>query len=322
MNNSENIIKKNENNTNSNNKELYLNNEIKTNISLPLINIHDSINQNENQSENLFINILTELNSNFGNHILNYLSIKELITLSLVNQSVKSIIEKYYQKRLEIEYNDIKNFESKNIALKNIYLNYYSIHIPENNWFYNDIKLLVNTIVSLSRQTISQIRGIKKLPNLDEEIYAPLCLIFNYNSKHEKVINDGWKKTAGFIISDSRFFIKISNLKIENLEYNNIQQAFIYLNQIEKYIDKIKRFSHYLYELNIWCKAVVIYYILVRPYKLNDKIKSELIRDNEETYKFVISMDEIINKFYVFKGFLEVKKIIKTRLGEYIFNFE
>ena len=322
MNISENVGKQNENNNNKDKSELNSNYEIPTNSSIPLINYYDSINKNEKPSEILFIKILNELNSNSSNNILNYLSIKELVVLSVVNRSIKAITENYFPIRLKIEYNDIKNFESKNIALKNLYLKKYSIPIPENNWFYSDIKKAIKTILNLSRQTISQIRGIRRLSNLEDEIYAPLCLIFNYNSKHEKVINCGWKKTADIIISDPRFFIQISNLKIENLDYKNIKQAFIKLNQIENYIDKIKRFSPYLYELNIWCKAVVIAYILVHPYKLKDKIKNELYEYNEEVYKFVIFMDEIINKFYIFKGFLEVKKIIRTTLGEYIFNFE
>ena len=322
MNNSENNVQQNENNTNNNNIELKLNNEIQTNISIPIPNYYDSSNQNEEQSEILLIKVLSELNSNSKNNILNYLSIKELIELSVVNRAMKLILDKYYPIRLIIEYDDIKNFESKNILLKNRYLKQYSIHIPENNWFYSDIKKSINTISNLSRHTISQIRGIKRLPNLDEKIYAPLCLIFNYDSKNEKVINNGWKKTADYIFSDFRFFIQISNLNIENLEYKNIKQAFIDLSEIEKYIDKIKRFSPYLYELNIWCKAVVIYYILVHPYKLNEKIKNKLIKDNEEVFKFVTHMDEIINKFYLFKGFLENRKIFKAKIGEYIFSFE
>ena len=322
MNKPENNVQQNENNTNNNNIEINLNNGIQTNISIPIANYYDSSNQNEKQSDILLIKVLSELNSNSKNNILDYLSLTELIGLNVLNRAMKLIIEKYYPNRLIIEYNDIKNFESKNILLKNEYLKQPSFPIPDNNWFYNDIKKSINTLSNLSRHTISQIKGIKKLPNLDEKIYAPLCLIFNHDSKHEKVINNGWKKTADSIISDSRFFIQISNLNIENLEYKNIKQAFTYLNEIEKFEDKIKRFSPYLYELNIWCKAVVIYYILVHPYKINNKIKNELAKDNEEVYKFVIHMDELINKFYLFKGFLNERKIIKTKFGDYIFNFE
>ena len=47
------------------------------------------------------------------------------------------------------------------------------------------------------------------------------------------------------------------------MNIKNINQAFNYLNEIEEFIDKVKRFSPYLYELNLWCKAVIIYYFLV-----------------------------------------------------------
>ena len=115
MNNSENNVQQNENNTNNNNKELKLNNEIQTNISIPIPNYYDSSNKNEEQSEILLIKVLSELNSNSKNNILNYLSIKELIELSVVNRAMKLILDKYYPIRLIIEYDDIKNIESKNI---------------------------------------------------------------------------------------------------------------------------------------------------------------------------------------------------------------
>ena len=315
MNNSKNGDISNRNNNNS--FELNIENNTEINISKPITKCLPSLNEIE-KTEPLFVKVLKEPNQN---NVLNYLQIKELFLLSGVCQSIRAIIEKYYILRLRIEYRDIQNFEEKNITLKNIYFKEF-INQIRSNWFYFNINKSIETILSLSRHTISQLRGIKKLPNLDEKIYAPLCLIFNYNSKHEKVINNGWKKTADYIISDSLFFIKIFKLKIENLEYNNINKALSYLNEIEKYIDKINRFSPYLYELNLWCKAVVIYYFLVHPYKLNESLKDKLSKENEELYQYVTFMDKLTNNFYLFKGFLEVKKISKTKLGEYIFHFE
>ena len=321
MNKQNNEMNNKENNINNNSIELHVNSELKINISSNNSNYLNSSKKDENNTKPIFIKVLSELNQKSPNIILNYLSIKELIILSGVSHSIKSLIEKYFPLRLKIEYDDIKNFELKNISLKNYFLKT-SMNIPQNNWFYNDIKRSINTISNLNRRTISQIRGIRKLSNLDEKIYAPLCLIFNYNLKSEKVINNGWKKTAESIMSDSRFFIQISNLRIENMNIKNINQAFNYLNEIEEFIDKVKRFSPYLYELNLWCKAVIIYYFLVHPYKLSEENKEKLVKDNEEVYKFVIFMDEILDKFYYFKGFLEAKKIVKMNLGEYIFYFE
>ena len=269
-----------------------------------------------------FINILSELNNNNNNNIFNYLQLKDLILLSEASKAIKSLIEKYYPIRLKIEYNVIKNFEIKNVSLKNSFLKQHQLSLPQENWFIYDLNQLISTILNLSRKTISQIKNIKRLPNLSQELYAPFCLIFNFNSKNEKVINWGWKRTADFIMSDFRFFIQITNIKIENLKYNNIQQARIYLNGIEKYLDKIKRFSPYLYKLNLWCKAVVECYFLIHPYKLTDSERNILFKDDKEVINFAIFMDEIINKFYIFKGFLEEKKLIKTKLGDFIFNFD
>ena len=304
--------------------ELKQDNNIQTNIQISEENYKPSIIPQPEKLEPLLIKILNESNSNNDITILDYLQLKELIQLSVLNHSIKSIIEKYYPLRLKFEYNKIKNFESKNNSLKNTFLKKYFSLFPysKNTWFKYDINDTIKTISNLNRHTISQLKGIKKIPKLDEKIYAPFCLIFNYNSKNEKVINNGWKKTADFIMSDMRFFIRFSNLIIENMDNKNISQAFIYINEIENYIEKIKRFSPYLYELNIWCKAVIIYYYLIHPYKLTDTIKNSLIKDNQEVYNYVLNIDDMINKFYIFKGFLEDKKIIKTKLGEYIFNFE
>ena len=71
-------------------------NEIQTNISIPIPNYYDSSNKNEEQSEILLIKVLSELNSNSKNNILNYLSIKELLLfvlfLSLISNIRKPII--------------------------------------------------------------------------------------------------------------------------------------------------------------------------------------------------------------------------------------
>ena len=303
-----------------NNIESTMNENNEGNISIHIMHYNLLSSQQFEKKESLLIKVLKEDNSN---NILNYLRIKELILFSVTCKFIKSLIEKYYLSRLQKEYDNIKIYEEKNIALKSKYLekSYPYMLLSQNNWFHYDINKSIETISKLSRNTISQIRGIKKLPNLNEKIYAPFCIIFNFDTKNERVMNNGWKKTADYIMSDPRFFIQTSNLIIENLEFKNINNAFTHLNTIENYIEKVKRFSPYLYELNLWCKSIIIYYFLVHPYTLNDSTKNELSKD-KDIYKYVTFMDNIINKFYLFKGFLENKKLLKPKLGEYIFKFD
>ena len=272
----------------------------------------------EQKIPNYFYIILEENTS----QILNFLLIPELSLLRGTDKRIKTLIDNYFSIRINIQYNDIKNFEKKNKSKKEEFLKIYEYQIPlsTKNWFHYDIEKAIDIILSLDRTTISQLRGIKKLKNLDENIYAPFCIIFNYNSKSEEIINNGWKKVADNIISDSKFFINIANLKFENFDDEEILEAFIYLNEIEHNIDKIKRYSSALYEMNNWCKSVVIYHILVHPYKYRNIQNS--ISKGSNTYKYVTFMDEIINKFYIFKAYLELKKIIKVQLGEYIFTFD
>ena len=272
----------------SSNIEYQVPNDSRPNISFP----YGDISSPEQKYSDLFTKIL-DLNSPL---ILNYLLIPELSILSSTNRTIKYIIEKYYSLRLKIEYEDIRNFEIINKDKNDEYLKIYEFQIPlsQNNWFNYDIQNAISTILALDRKTISQLRGIKKLRNLNENIYAPFCIIFNFNSNHEQVIKNGWKKVADNIISDSKFFINISNLKFENFEDEDMLEAFSYLNQIEYNIDKISRYSHSLLEMNIWCKAVVIYHMLVHPYKYRNIQNS--IQINSQMYKYISFMNDLINK--------------------------
>ena len=106
MNKPKNEINEKENIINNNSLELNMNNEIKVDISSNNSNNWDSLKNDLKQPENLFIKVLSELNSNSSNIILNYLSIKELINLTGVNHSTKLLLEKYFPLRLKIEYDD------------------------------------------------------------------------------------------------------------------------------------------------------------------------------------------------------------------------
>ena len=278
--------------------------------------IYINIPSPEQKLSILFYNIL----ENNSSQILNYLKIPELSILRGMNKKLRQIINKYYIFRLNLEYNDIKNFEKKNQSKLEEFLKIYELQVPvsTNNWFYYNIEKAIDTILKLDRKTIAQLRSIKNNKNLNEIVYAPFCYIFHYNQKNEEFGKNEWKKKADSIILDSKLFINIANLKYENFEDEDILNAFAYLNEIESNIDKINRYSFALHEINEWCKAVVIYHILVHPYQYRNIQNS--IPINSEIFKYITFMDELINKFYLFKGYLEMKKIIKPRLGEYVFT--
>ena len=278
--------------------------------------IYVNIPSPEQKVSILFYNIL----ENNSSQILNYLKIPELSILRGMNKKLRQIINKYYIFRLNLEYNDIKNFEKNNQSKLEEFLKIYELQVPlsTNNWFYYNIEKAIDTILKIDRKTIAQLRLIKNNKNLNEIVYAPFCYIFHYNQKNEEFGKNEWKKKADSIILDSKLFINIANLKYENFEDEDILNAFAYLNEIESNIDKINRYSFALHEINEWCKAVVIYHILVHPYQYRNIQNS--IPINSEIFKYITFMDELINKFYLFKGYLEMKKIIKPRLGEYVFT--
>ena len=129
-------------------------------------NIHSNSENIEEKSQSLLIKVLAEEDFNNDINILHYLQVKELIQLSTICQSLKSILEKYFPVRLKLDYNKIKNIETKNVALKNIYLEKYVQLLFQNcKWFNYDINDSIKKITKLNRRSISQIKGKKIFQN-------------------------------------------------------------------------------------------------------------------------------------------------------------
>ena len=270
-----------------------------------------------------FYKLLTEVLANFSESIFNYLSLADLSQTRAVNKTFLAIVHDYYQKRLKVEIQMITSYQNLNKEKTNIFMKNIDSQIPisNKNWLDFNLTSVTNTIQSLSRNTITQLRAIKNLGKFSDVIYSPFCIIFGYNkTNNPKVRSDGWKKTAGKIISDSNFFIKASKLDLENFNDNDILEAFVALNLPELDVDVVKRYSPALAKLIKWCQAVVSYHILIHPYTYrNDKSQIEMGGD---VYEFAQNMNSMINKFYKFKRFLFRLGITKIPLGDYVFNLQ
>ena len=132
----------------NNNIESTMNENNEGNISIHIMHYNLLSSQQFEKKESLLIKVLKEDNSN---NILNYLRIKELILFSVTCKFIKSLIEKYYLSRLQKEYDNIKIYEEKNIALKSKYLekSYPYMLLSQNNWFHYDINKSIETISKL-----------------------------------------------------------------------------------------------------------------------------------------------------------------------------
>ena len=270
-----------------------------------------------------YLKLFGQILTNYSSPIFNYLSLIELSKIRGVNKMFYGIVSEYYEKRLKIEIQDITDFQTLNKEKTSEFMKNIDSQIPISykNWLNFDLNNVTNKIQSLSRNTITQLRSIKKLGKVSENIFAPFCIIFGYNkSTSYKVRCEGWKKTAMKILNDSNFFLKASKLDLENFNDNDILEAFIILNTPEFEISKLKKISPVLSKLIEWCQSVVSYHILIHPYTYRNE-KSQ-IETGGEVYEFSQIMDSMINKFYKFKRFLFNLGLVKIPLGDYVFNLQ
>ena len=305
------------NNNINNNNDTFLNNsnsvyqiQTNSNIFLPL------------PIKPRFTKSFNEVIINCNQSIFNYLTLKEVSLLRRVNKLFLNLINDYYEIRLKLEIAVITNFQNQNEENTMLYMQNIDSQIPlsNNQWLDFDLKSVTKNIELLDRNTITQLKSIKKLTKFNENIYAPFCIIFGYKMSNYKVKSNGWKKTADIILNDPALPQKIKQLDYENFNDNDILKAFLYLNSEELEISRIKRYSISFAKLIKWCQAVVSYHILIHPYTFRNKTSQ--IEVGSEVHKYVLFMDKTISKFYKFKRFLFKLGLVQIPLGDYVFNLQ
>ena len=269
-----------------------------------------------------FIRNLNEIISKCGQFIFNYLSIKEITLLRSINKLFYESINDYYEIRLKIEINNITNFKNENEENTILYMQNIDSQIPisNNQWLEFDLKKVTKNMELLDKETIIELKSIKKLIKLNENIYAPFCIILGYKPSDFKVKVNGWKKIADSILNEPNLYLKIKKLDYENFKDADILKAFVYLNSNDLSLNKIEKYSLPFTKLIKWCQAVVSYHILIHPYTYRNKASQ--IEIGSEVHKYVLFMDEIISKFYKFKRFLFRLDLVQIPLGDYVFNLQ
>ena len=269
-----------------------------------------------------FIRNLNEIISKSGQFIFNYLTIKEITLLRGINKLFYESVNDYYEIRLKIEINNITNFKNENEESTILYMQNIDSQIPVsyNQWLEFDLKKVTKNMELLDKETITELKSIKKLIKLNENIYAPFCIILGYKPSDFKVKMDGWKKVADSILNEPNLYLKIKNLDYENFKDADILKAFVYLNNNELSLNKMEKYSLPFSKLIKWCQAVVSYHILIHPYTFRNKASP--IELGSEVHKYVLFMDEIISKFYKFKRFLFRLGLVQIPLGDYVFNLQ
>ena len=311
---------------NMNNNSIY-NNYI-NNERIELYNNSNELFQNSSNIYNVLsikpklIKNLNEIIINCGQYIFNYLTIKEITLLRGINRLFYESINDYYEIRLKIEINNITNFKNENEENAILYMQNIDSQIPvsNNQWLEFDLKKVTKNMELLDKDTIIELKSIKKLIKFNEIIYAPFCIILGYKPSDFKVKINGWKKIADSILSEPNLYLKIKKLDYENMKDRDILKAFVYLNNNELSLNKIEKYSLPFTRLIKWCQAVVSYHILIHPYTYRNKTSQ--IEEGSEVHKYVLFMDTIISKFYKFKRFLFQIGLVQIPLGDYVFNLQ
>ena len=153
------------------------------------------------------------------------MTLKELSLIRGLNKLFCESINDYYEIRLKIEINNITNFKNENEENTILYLQNIDSQLPvsNNQWLEFDLKKVTKNIELLDKDTITELRTIKKLIKFNENIYAPFCIIFGFRPSDFKVKTNGWKKIADLILNEPNLYIKIKKPtyihKKENIEY-------------------------------------------------------------------------------------------------------
>ena len=157
-----------------------------------------------------FIKNLNEIIINFGQFIFNYLTIKEITLLRGINRLFYEAINDYYEIRLKIEINNITNFKNENEENAILYMQNIDSQIPvsNNQWLEFDLKKVTKNMELLDKDTIIELKSIKKLIKFNEIIYAPFCIILGYKPSDYKIKVNGWKKIADSILNEPNLYLK------------------------------------------------------------------------------------------------------------------
>ena len=99
------------------------------------------------------------------------MTLQEVSLIRGVNKLFLNLID-YYEIRLKIEINEITNFQNTNKENTTLYMQKIDSQIPiiNNNWLEFDLKKVTKDMEILDKNTIIQLKSIKKLNKFSENI--------------------------------------------------------------------------------------------------------------------------------------------------------
>jgi len=249
-------------------------------------------------------------------NLLPFLEVKELLRARLISKEFSLGCDTYFPFALQREADIIYRELEENEELNKNYMEVVQTQIPisTNDWL--KLELGETLDCTLTKQDVTNIKAIKKVPNEKDVIFAPFCILNGLDpiklpqtDPLNQLKNVSWHQTAIRIICQPNFLTQHSNFERDCLPENLVLEAFEYLNKDELQLEKVRSFNVALAALVKWCQGTVAYHIITHPYKLRN---FKTVPKDSDVYQFAVNIDSQMDRFYAFKAFLlKANKISK-----------
>jgi len=237
--------------------------------------------------------------------LFDYLSVREVFFVILVNRSFRDAAVEYFPFRLKEEALRINTFIETNVDLHTDFMTLVDSQIPttRTNWLLFDIETVLTSLASsLEKQDITHIKSIKRLPDGYDIYFAPVCKLFGL--KQTRVAHASarftmsWYQTAMKLFADKFFFTKLQDLDKENLTDDLVMELCALLDDPLFEEGTVMNFNKALGNLIQWLKVLVSYHIIIHPYKTRDP---STFAHNPDVIDFADIVDAEMNHFYRLK---------------------
>lgn len=298
-------------------------NNLKNNMNNNIINNFSNYIIRKKNSYSICLLNYIFYNEEFLHPILNYLSIKELANFRRINHNILNLIHQYLKERFDYEIQSTIHYQNQNEKLIISYMNHIDEQIPltTNNWLDLNLERNLQNLNILNQELINKIININDSVKIPDFIYKSLLIIIGFNE--QDIIDDediNWKKFSESILSTSNIMEIINNIDYENINDIEIMKMLNELNSPELSIDNVKNISEDYSKLILWLQTVVSFHILIHPYIFRNT--KGTIQLHSKEYFFATEMEAKIEKIYKLKRFLLYLKILKVKIGEYIFTIQ
>ncbi len=262
-------------------------------------------------------NLATVFTAGFlSRNLLPFLEVKELLLARLISKEFSAGCDSYFpfalQREADIIYKELEQQEPLNAQYMEVVQT--QIPISTNDWL--KLELSDTLECALTKQNITNLKTIKKVPPEKDVIFAPFCILHKLDPVKLPVADplsqgkaQNWHASALRLISQPNFLVQHSSFERDCLPENLVLEAFEYLNKPELQLEKVSAFNAALAGVVRWCQGIVAYHIITHPYKVRN---TRTVPKDSELFEFAQKIDGKMDRFYAFKEFLlKANKISK-----------